>query len=531
MKKRLFLLSFVFMLMSIFSFTYAEDVNNYEYEIQEDGTLIITDFYRWYSSYLANPSAHTPTLVIPEEIDGMQVTAIGPDAFENCSLELITIPHGITTIYGNPFRDSSKLAFDVPKDHPTLALIDGVLFSKPDKRLICFPKTKDSIKNYTVPEGIQIIGDHAFYGSSLSTITLPSSLVSIGTESFMYCDKISKVSIPDSVTTIGDFAFSYCDQLREINIPMSLTSIGVNPFRSTKVSPSVPKNHPVFNSVDGALYNKKENKLIAFPLGAYITEFTVAKGTKSIGDYALYSVGYLKQVILPDGLIEIGDYAFAKCATLNNVSIPKTVKTLGNYAFAYCEDIESIIIPDGVTYIPDGLFYECSLLGNITLPKNITAIGNKAFTNCWCIKEISIPQTVESIGDEAFAKCERIKSITLPKNLKYLGKGAFAYSGLKTIELPTSILVIADSLFSGCENFESIKIPHGITEINSNAFANCPLLQSVDIPGTVQKIADDAFEKSNNVALIVESGSYAEEYAKEQQMDYSCPGDNDWLFQ
>lgn len=524
MKKMLSLLIIVLMCVSMFSFAYAENSAVYEYEVQEDGTLIITGYHRYGSDR---------SIVIPEEIDGICVTAIGAEAFYNNDLESVTIPNGITMLYGNPFYlGGMNLQFVISKDHPTLALIDGVLFSKADKRLICFPGSKEAIKNYTVPNGIEIIADRAFYSTDLSTIVLPETLVSIGVESFRFCDNIVKLHIPDSVTHIGDDAFSDCDELDEINISMGLLTMGENPFRGTKITPSVPKNHPVFRSVDGALYNKKENKLIAFPLGEYITEFTVAKGTLSIGDYAFYSVGYLKSVKLPEGLIEIGDYAFEYCAMLNNVSIPKSVKTLGEYAFAGCEDMESISIPNGVVTIPDGLFSGCSLLEDISLPNSLRAIGNYAFANCGSFRldSLSIPEGVETIGKNAFAKCSA-DSIYVPETIKQIGSGAFSDTGLTTMELPSNISSISDSLFAGCDHLESITIPNNVTAIGSKAFADCPLLQSVELPQGIQTIADDAFEGSNNVSLIVSSGSYSEEYAKAHKLDYGCPGDNDWLFQ
>jgi hypothetical protein len=75
------------------------------------------------------------------------------------------------------------------------------------------------------------IGNRAFYNcSSLTSITIPNSVTSIGDYAFAYCS-LTSVTIPNSVTSIGNNAFAYCS-LTSVTIPNSVTSIGDYAFRS-----------------------------------------------------------------------------------------------------------------------------------------------------------------------------------------------------------------------------------------------------------------------------------------------------------
>ena len=124
----------------------------YEYIMLADGTASIT-------GYLGEDEA----LLLPAELDGRRVTAIGDRAFYWCSsLTSVVIPDGVSAIRRNPFVGCEQLeAVLVSPDHPALETIDGVLFSKADKRLVWYPMTK-SASSYAIPGGTAVIGDYAF---------------------------------------------------------------------------------------------------------------------------------------------------------------------------------------------------------------------------------------------------------------------------------------------------------------------------------------------------------------------------------
>lgn len=83
---------------------------------------------------------------------------------------------------------------------------------------------------------VTAIGSGAFtytsYNDELTSVTLPKSIVSIGSSSFSRCYKLSEITIPSNCTSIGSNAFSECPLLTQIIIPAACTSIGSGAFKS-----------------------------------------------------------------------------------------------------------------------------------------------------------------------------------------------------------------------------------------------------------------------------------------------------------
>ena len=117
------------------------------------------------------------------------VTSIGDQAFYLCSaLTSIELPDSVTSMGVNPFAGCGRLKnIQVSPEQPVFTVIDGVLFNKEEKSLICYPAGKQE-EAYEVPQGIQQIKSEAFYGcSALTSIELPDSVTSIGKYAFYDC--------------------------------------------------------------------------------------------------------------------------------------------------------------------------------------------------------------------------------------------------------------------------------------------------------------------------------------------------------
>ena len=167
------------------------------------------------------------TVSIPDS-----VITIEDMAFYGCtSLTDITIPDSVTYVGLNPFCECSRLRnISLSPDQPCLQSIGGVVFSKPLKTLICYPGGLEA-KNYSVPDGVEIIGYAAFYNNTdLTDVILPGTVTGIGDFAFGNCVNLTGITIPDSVQTIGQYAFSSCVSLTGITIPDSVTSIGKDAF-------------------------------------------------------------------------------------------------------------------------------------------------------------------------------------------------------------------------------------------------------------------------------------------------------------
>ena len=87
------------------------------------------------------------------------------------------------------------------------------------------------LTSITIPSSVTSLGFCCFEGcSGLTSITIPSSVTSLGAECFSYCTSLTSITIPSSVTSIGDNCFQGCSGLSSITIPSSVTSLGWNCF-------------------------------------------------------------------------------------------------------------------------------------------------------------------------------------------------------------------------------------------------------------------------------------------------------------
>ena len=363
----------------------------YTYEVDSDGTIIITD---------CKESAKG-AITIPSEIDGKSVTSIGYWAFRDCTgLTSITIPNSVTSVYGAFGGCTGLTSINVASDNNCYSSNNGVLFNKKKTELIGYPAGK-SQTSYTIPNSVTSIGDGAFYGcTGLTSITIPNSVTSIGDEAFEYCTGLTSITIPNSVTSIGCWAFYGCTGLTSITIPNSVTSIGN----------------------------------WAFKYCSSLTSITIPNSVTSIGCEVFYHCTGLTSITIPNSVTSIEGWAFDGCTGLTSITIPNSVTSIGDGAFEYCTGLTSITIPNSVTSIGDGAFEYCSGLTSITIPNSVTSIGDVAFCCCTGLTSITIPNSVTSIGFGAFKYCSSLTSITIPNSVTSIGDVAFyECTGLKDV--------------------------------------------------------------------------------------------------
>ena len=84
-----------------------------------------------------------------------------------------------------------------------------------------------SLTSISIPNSIESIGYLAFGNcTSLTSIKISDSVKNIRDYAFFNCSSLTSISISDSVKSIGDEAFIYCTSLISISIPNSVESIG-----------------------------------------------------------------------------------------------------------------------------------------------------------------------------------------------------------------------------------------------------------------------------------------------------------------
>ncbi len=133
------------------------------------------------------------------------VTAIGSWAFDNNDLTSVTIPSSVTTIGSNAFSSNSTL---------TSIIVDSnnkVYDSRNNSNSIIETSSNKLIqgcKTTIIPSTVTAIGNYAFSGNNLTSVTIPNSVTTIGNYAF-YINNLTSVTIPNSVTAIGNWAFDY----------------------------------------------------------------------------------------------------------------------------------------------------------------------------------------------------------------------------------------------------------------------------------------------------------------------------------
>lgn len=147
------------------------------------------------------------------------VTSILNRAFLGCiNLVKVTIPGSVTSIGFEAFLGCSSLtAISVDGDNPAYSSLDGVLFNKGRTTLIQWPRGRT--EDYIIPHGVIRVEDSAFYGCSLTSVTIPSSVTFIGPSAFYGCFSLERVHFQGNIPRVGDNAFFLADKATVYYLP------------------------------------------------------------------------------------------------------------------------------------------------------------------------------------------------------------------------------------------------------------------------------------------------------------------------
>ncbi|AEF80839.1 leucine-rich repeat domain-containing protein [Leadbettera azotonutricia] len=217
------------------------------------------------------------------------------------------------------------------------------------------------------------------------------------------CQTLTGVTLPTGLTSIGDGAFSGCTGLTSMPLPDELTSIGSN----------------AFNGCSG------------------LTSIILPDGLTSIGSNAFNGCSGLTSIILPDGVTSTGDFAFNGCSGLTSITLPDGLTSIGSNAFYGCSGLTSIALPDGLILIGRRAFRGCSSLTSITLPAELILITNEAFMNCSSLTSIIFngitPPSIDIMGN--LFSGSPVTAIYVPADSVDDYKIALASSGISSVDI------------------------------------------------------------------------------------------------
>ena len=241
------------------------------------------------------------TVIIPSSYKGLPVTVdtynlcINADRTNNDVVEEIVFTSGISITKSVSFENATSLKrITVEEDNPYMKSIDGVLYSKDGKELICYPAAKEG-KSYVIQNGTENVRASAFYSNKyIENIVVPDSVISIGQGVFNECTSLKDVELSKNIELIDNATFNNCTSLKKITIPGNVKTI----------------------------------KVMAF-----------------------MNCSSLETVIIPNSVTAIESNAFTACSSLNSIEIPESVTTIDHSAFYDCPNLT---IYCKVTSKPDG---------------------------------------------------------------------------------------------------------------------------------------------------------------------------------
>ena len=245
------------------------------------------------------------TLIIPDS-----VRTIERSAFSKINAKTVEIGKGTKTIKPKAFMKNTELAeFIVDENNPYYCAVDGVLFTKDMKTLVCYPQHKNAGGSYTIPDSVEKILGCAFAYSELNKVTLGANVKDAANKSFKHSERLETITLNDSLGRIGKEAFCGCYKLTAIDIPEGVTKVKSGAFKNCEK---------------------------------------------------------LAQVKLPQALTTIEESSFENCYALEALDIPASVKNIEKWAFFY-SGIKELTIPNFPDYGYKGSLSSMYKLVKLTL--------------------------------------------------------------------------------------------------------------------------------------------------------------------
>lgn len=291
---------------------------SYEYELDADGNAVLTSC-----------SSDAKFMMIPDTVGGHKVTEIGENCFKGLDstvsvslpdtvtkvgagsfsacpeLTSVTIGKGVVSIGEKAFAGCPKLvSFSVIAENTQFASLDSMLVSKDMKTLIRYAGSSSAV----VPEGIENIGDEAFFGrKDITLLALPAGLLTVGDYAFAGCLSLKNAALPDSVKTLGKGAFMNCSALQTVN------------FAAVE---EIPEN--------------------CCSMCSELLPFVIPDNVKKIGKSAFFGCSGLSGIYIRASVSEIGEDAFGRIYSLRTGAVTNITDfsirgTKGSAAEKYAE--------------------------------------------------------------------------------------------------------------------------------------------------------------------------------------------------
>lgn len=237
---------------------------------------------------------------------------------------------------------------------------------------------------------------------SLTSVSFPETLVSIGTYAFSDCAELTQIFLPSSLETLGEYAFAACD-IKEIELGIYLRYIAPKAFDGNKDLKFYVTEGTV--GYDFVTENKLPHEVKKQAADFEITYTVDEKGNATVTGGKNFVAGNITiPLTTPEGhpVVAIADGAFRGYPTVTEIKVCENVVSIGKDVFADCPRLESISMGDApVKTIGDGAFRGCKMLAEVTLPDTLEYVGNWAFAEC-ILGYVDLSANIKEMGHYAF---------------------------------------------------------------------------------------------------------------------------------
>lgn len=392
--------------------------------------------------------------------------------FEGCtSLKCVTLPASLENIYGNAFYGCS-------------ALTDVCITGKSDEWAAVNIYNDDgsntalvnATKHFRSYGGM--LGDNVIYcsetddsGNIITTVSgtgATYNYAEVDNLSPLYSETMKTLVVDEGVTSLGTYVFRRCYRLNTVTLPSTLTSIGSCAFYDAAISggvyyngtkanlTAITYNSNGYNSplLNAPLYGGKCGSNVNYYFNPSTKTMTIS-GEGAMTDFATQAAvpwyGYMNQIqnlVIEPGVTTIGSNAFL-AAPITELTTPASITKIGEDAFSYCNSLKSITINGYFCEIDEMAFREIdSVLDSITL-NGVKTVGESAFYETDS-KELNLVY-VEKIDNSAFELNETVEEVTIPYSCTYVGYAAFnSCDKLKKVIFENPNTEIAYGAFGGC---------------------------------------------------------------------------------
>lgn len=466
-------------------------------------------------------------------------------------------------------------SFDIPESVETLG-IASIYNTKLTE--IKFPSSLEKIERFGLGGNLRVksfdfentavttIGVFACSGcTSLTEIIFPDALYEIESGAFMDCSALEEITLPDGLSLIGQCAFTGTN-ITKVTVPDSVTEIGYCAFGYIDMETPM-SNFVIVGSMNSAAYvyatdkdeeygYKNEFEFTTPEADAEQTEYnSLDKDMYEDFEYTAINgeavitgcVSVMPTIEVPseiNGMPVTRIYTSAfENSTAEEIIIPDSVKTIDKLAFYNCTYLKTLTI-NGAETIGDSAFIMCSSLTNLTISGNCKTIeGDEPFLSCSLLENITVTDGDGSYSSEngilynkdktiliTYPPSKKEKEFKIPSSVKEISVSAFCNnSNLETVDVSGAERIGAYA-FEGSKKLTKAILSDSVKSVEIYAFADCPAMNSIRVPESVETIGDYAFgykfddsgnssENDNmmtvsNFKIYAESGSKAYYYAK-----------------